>query len=134
MAQADKAGLAQALRECALLMELAGENPFHCRAYDQAARILEGLEGQPTDWLAGDRLTQTKGIGKGMAEKVAEWTATGRLAQLEEYRSRIPAGLLELLAIPGLGPKKIKAVWDKLGIDSLAKLEAAVHSGEVAAL
>lgn len=130
----DKDGLIAALLECALLMEIRGENQFHIRAYDQAARALEGLGGQPEEWIAQGSLNGIKGVGKGMAAKVEEWIATGRLEQLETLRREVPDGMREMMNIPGLGPKKIKAVHDALGIDSLEKLEAAAASGAIAEL
>ena len=130
----DKQGLIAALEECAVLMELRGDNPFRSRAYEQGARALEALGGEPAQWLEQGALAGLKGVGKGLEEKVEEWVRTGRLAQLDELRREIPAGLLEMLAIPGLGPKKIKAIWDKLGITSLDKLESAAREGTLAAL
>lgn len=130
----DKDGLIAALLECALLMEIRGENQFHIRAYDQGARALEALGGQPEEWIAQNTLADVKGIGKGMVAKVEEWVATGRLEQLETLRREVPAGMREMMSIPGLGPKKIKAVHDALGIDSLEKLEAAAASGAIAEL
>lgn len=128
---ADKTRLINALKDCALLMEINGENPFRCRAYEQGARVLEGLEGEPADWLREGLLATTPGIGKGLAEKIEAWVATGRLEQLEALRETTPPGLLELLNIPGLGPKKIKALWESRGIDSLDKLEAACLEGSL---
>lgn len=130
----DKDGLIAALLECAALMEINGENPFRVRAYEQGARALEALAGQPVEWLERGGLANIKGIGKGMAEKVEEWVASDQLQHLAELRQSVPHGLLELMAIPGLGPKKIKAVYKEMGIDSLDKLEAAAASGALAQL
>lgn len=130
----DKHGLVSALEQCAILMEIHGENPFRCRAYEQGARALEALEGEPEEWLAQGILEHTKGIGKGMEEKVEEWVKTGHLSTLDKLRRELPDGLLEMINIPGLGPKKIKAVWEKLGLDSLDKLEKAAQNGSLAEL
>ena len=130
----DKDGLLAALNECAALMEIHGENPFRVRAYEQGARALEALGGQPAEWLEQGTLDHIKGIGKGMVEKVEEWVATGGLEQLEQLRGEVPRGLLDMMQIPGLGPKKVKAVHQELGIDSLEKLEAAIASGALAQL
>ena len=119
---ANKDALIAALKRCAVLMELSGENPFRCRAYEQGARVLESLEGQPADWIASGELENTKGIGKGLAEKMKEWAETGRIQMLEELTEKVPPGLIEILTIPGLGPKKIKLLWEKRGVDSLDKL------------
>ncbi len=122
------------LRECAALMEINGENPFRCRAYENAARALEGLQGEPADWLASDVLAGVKGIGKGMIEHIEEWAKTGELKTHEELKARLPTGLLDMYAIPGLGAKKVKALWEKLGVDSLEKLEKAAAGEAVASL
>jgi DNA polymerase (family 10) len=130
----DKAGLIAALKECAVLMELAGENPFKCRAFEQGARVLEGLEGTPADWVASGVHLKTKGIGKGLAERIEEWAAMGELKVLGELRAQVPAGLIEMLQVPGLGTKKIQVLYEKLKLDSLEKLEAAARAGELNAL
>lgn len=130
----DKDGLIAALLECATLMELHGDNPFRVRAYEQGARAIEALPGQPADWLAPGALEHIKGIGKGMLEKIGEWERGGRLEDLDELRREVPAGLREMMDIPGLGPKKIKALHQAMGIDSLEKLEAAASSGALAQL
>lgn len=134
MTSSDKAGLIQALNECAVLMELAGENPFRCRAFAQGARTLETLEGTPEQWLETGVLEETRGIGKGMIEKVQEWVGQGRLELLEELHEQVPAGLMEMMKIPTLGPKKIKMLWKERGIDSLHRLEEAIQAGELAGL
>lgn len=126
-----KQALLQTLRECAVLMEIMGENPFRCRAYEEGARALEALEGDPRDWIESGVLENTKGIGKGLAEKVEEWARAGRIAAIDELRTKIPAGLLELTMIPGLGPKKIRALWKDLGIETLSQLEQAIEAGKV---
>jgi DNA polymerase (family 10) len=124
-----KPALLAALKESAVLAELTGANPFHCRAIENAARTLEGIDGQPAEWLATGALNGVKGIGKGIVERVEQWVADGKLEELEELRSKIPPGLPELLGIPSLGPKKIKLLWTEHGIDSLAKLEEAARAG-----
>lgn len=129
-----KSELVHILRECAFLMELNGENPFRCRAYENGARVLEGVEGEPTDWIANGTLEGVKGIGKGLLEHIQEYVNSGTIETYRELREKIPAGLIEMTNIPGLGPKKIKSVWENLGIDTIEKLEAASKDGSVAAL
>lgn len=131
---ATKQGLIAALKQCAVLMEVSGENPFRCRAYEQGARVLEGLEGEPADWIEQGLLAKTKGIGKVLAEKIEEWAQSGRLKMLEELQRKVPAGLLEIENIPGVGPKKTKLLWEEKGIDTLEKLEAAARDGSLAEL
>lgn len=128
----DKQGLVRALNEMAVLTELHGANPFRSRAYERAARTLEGLDGQPPDWLERGDLEQAPGVGRSMVEKVEQWAREGKLHELEELRARTPAGLLPMLEIPGMGPKKIKQLWQDHGIDDLEKLEQGARDGTIA--
>ncbi|HOE95270.1 MAG TPA: DNA polymerase/3'-5' exonuclease PolX [Candidatus Sumerlaeota bacterium] len=127
----DKQDLVAALKRCAILMELAGENAFKCRAYEQGARIVESLEGEPRQWLETGRLNGVKGIGKGLLKAIEEWAASGRICELDELQEKIPPGLLDILHVPGIGPKKIKLLWETRGIDSLERLEQAARAGEL---
>jgi DNA polymerase (family 10) len=122
------------LLEIGVLLELKGENPFKTRAYANGARILEGLTESLPLLIAEKRLGEIKGIGEALEQKITELVGTGRLKYHEDLKASIPAGLVEMLAIPGLGPKKIQALNKKLGIDSIAALEAACQAGQVAEL
>jgi DNA polymerase (family 10) len=130
----DKMRIAAILDEIGTYLELKGENPFRCQAYHNAARAITQLEGDLGEWIEQKRLTEIPGIGKDLAQKIETLYKTGRLEQYEELRREIPAGLLELLRVPGLGPKKAKALYDNLGIDSLSKLRQACQEGRVAKL
>src|SRR5437867_7909995 len=130
----DKDRVAEILSEIGTLLELKGENPFKTRAYHNAARTLEGLSEPLEKLLAENRLGEIKGIGEGIQKKISELAATGRLAYYEELKSSIAAGLVAMLDIPGLGPKKIIALNKKLGIETVEQLERACHAGKVAAL
>jgi len=111
-----------------------GENPFKTRAYHNAARALESL-AEPLDKLVGEnRLADIKGIGESIQKKITELATTGKLAYYEELKAATPPGLVAMLEVPGLGPKKIKVLHDELGIASLEQLEAGCKSGRVAAL
>ncbi|GBD35907.1 DNA polymerase/3'-5' exonuclease PolX [bacterium HR36] len=92
------------------------------------------MEGDLGEWVEQNRLTEIKGIGKDLAQKIETLYKTGHLEQYEELKRELPAGLLELLRIPGMGPKKAKALYDQLGIDSLEKLKRACEEGRVAKL
>ena len=130
----DKEKVAEILLEIGILLELKGENPFKTRAYANAARTLEGL-GEPLAKLVAEkRLGEIKGIGEALEQKITELVETGRLKYYDELKASIPPGLIEMLEISGLGPKKIQALNKKLGIDSVAKLEAACKAGKVAEL
>ncbi|MCS6977685.1 MAG: DNA polymerase/3'-5' exonuclease PolX [Gemmatales bacterium] len=130
----DKSRVAAILDEIGTLLELKGENPFRANAYHNAARAIEQLEGNLEELVAQKRLGEIKGIGESMQEKITTLMTTGRLPYYEELRASLPHGLVEMLRIPGLGPKKVKALYDELGIDSLEKLRTACQSGRVAEL
>src|SRR6266576_3629135 len=130
----DKAGIAQALEEIGTLLELKDENPFKIRAYANAARSLETFGGNLSDLQDEEALEKIPGIGKAIAAKIKELAATGSLKYLEELRADFPAAILELFSIPGLGAKKIKALYEKLHISSIAQLQKACESGRVAEL
>lgn len=122
------------LEEMATLLELDGANSFKVTAYQKAVRALSSYEGNLVDALEEKRLTQIEGIGKGIAEKIEEAYRSESIAELEELRKRIPRGLVEMTAIQGFGPKKALAVYTQLGIDTMAKLEAACRDGSLAGL
>ncbi len=130
----DKDQVAEILQEIGVLLELKGENPFKTRAYVNGARALESL-GEPLEkMVAENRLGEIKGFGEALQQKVTELVTTGRLKYYEELKASIPVGMVEMLDIQGLGPKKVKAMHDKLGIDSIEKLEEACKAGKVAEL
>src|SRR6266446_2539777 len=106
----DKEQVATILVNIATLLELRGENPFKSRAYLNAARALEGLSEPLDKLLAEDRLAGVKGIGDSIQKKIVELAGSGKLAYYEELKAATPAGLVLMLEIPGLGPKKIKAL------------------------
>jgi len=130
----DKDKVAEILVEIGTLLELKGENPFKTRAYANAARTLEGLAEPLERLVAEKRLGEIKGIGEALEQKITELVETGRLKYYEDLKASLPPGMVEMLEISGLGPKKIQALNLKLGVDSIAKLEAACQAGQVAQL
>src|SRR2546422_2121117 len=130
----DKDRVAEILTEIGTLLELKGENLFKTRAYENAARALESLTEPLEKMIAENRLAEIKGIGEGIQKKIIELVTTGKLAYYDELKSSVPPGLVEMLGIPGVGPKKVKALNDKLGIESIEQLEAACSAGQVAGL
>jgi DNA polymerase (family 10) len=129
-----KAKIAAVLEEIATLLELKDENPFKIRAYTNAARSLETFGGNVSDLQDEEALKKIPGIGNAIAAKVQELAETGSLKYLEELRGEFPAAILELFSIPGLGAKKIKALYEKLQISSIEQLQNACESGRVAEL
>ena len=121
----DKKDVIRILEEYATLLDLKGENPFKSRAFSNAARVLQGTPKDIQELVKTGRLTQIKGIGKSIAEMINEIVTTGRSRDFEELKASFPEGLLEMLKIPGMGPKKVKAVWEKLGITTIGELEYA---------
>jgi len=130
----DKDKVAEVLVEIGTLLELKGENPFKTRAYFNGARTIESLNEPLAKVVADKRLGELKGIGEALQQKITELVETGKLKYYEELKASIPPGLVELLDIPSLGPKKIQALQKHLGVDSIEKLEAACKVGKVAEL
>ncbi len=130
----DKDTVAGILVEIGTLLELKGENPFKTRAYGNAARTIEGLSEPLEKLIAEERLGDIKGIGEALQKKITELVTTGKLAYYDELKASIPAGLVAMLQIPGLGPKKVKALNDKLGVVTIEQLETACQAGRVATL
>ncbi len=127
--------IADVLTEIGVLLELKGENPFKVRAYQGGARVLEGLEEAELSRLVeSGELISVKGIGAALADKIATLRVTGKLEFFETLKASVEPGLVELLEIPGVGPKKIKVLYDKLGVNSIAALTAACEAGKVAEL
>jgi DNA polymerase (family 10) len=126
--------IAETLTDIATLLELKGENPFKSRAYVNAARAIETTTEPLEKIFAADSTMRLKGVGDSIHDKICEMLQTGKLTYYEELKSSVPPGLVALLNIPGLGPKKVKALHDKLGIESVEQLEKACNDGKVAAL
>src|SRR5205085_9118539 len=127
--------IADVLTEIGTLLELKGENPFKVRAYQAGARAVEALEDAELARLVEQgELANVKGFGEALVQKITELHTTGRLEFFEKLKASIAPGLVEMLEIPGLGPKKIKALHDKLGIAGIAALTEACNAGKVAEL
>ncbi|MEJ2719887.1 MAG: DNA polymerase/3'-5' exonuclease PolX [bacterium] len=120
--------------EIASILEILGENPFKIRSYQNAARAVASLPGDLGEMIESGELLNVKGIGKSLFSQIEELYTTGRIGHYEEIKARIPDGLLDMLRIPGMGPKKVKAVHEKLGVTTIDELEKAAQENEVAAL
>lgn len=130
----DKATVARIFDEIAVFLELRGENPFKVRAYQSASRAIEALEVDLGELVESGEIDKVPGLGKALVEKVAALVMTGRLKFYDDLKASIPPGLIEMLEVPGLGPKKIKAIHDKLEISTLPELVKACEEGRVAEL
>ncbi|MEM6820870.1 MAG: DNA polymerase/3'-5' exonuclease PolX [Verrucomicrobiota bacterium] len=126
--------IAEILDTIGQLLELKGENPFKTRAYGNGARALQGLSEPVIQLIERDELKNIDGIGKALLEKITTLAQTGTLPYYENLRAEFPEGILELLSLNGLGPKKAKALYTTLNVGSLDDLEAACQSGKVASL
>ncbi len=127
--------IAAIFNELADLLEIKGENPFRVRAYRNAARLLDALGESVEEMLErGEDLTKLPGIGEDLAEKIAEIVRTGRLQKLEALKKEIPESLRSMLSIEGLGPKRVKILYEKLHLTDARELEKAARAHKIRAL
>ncbi len=129
-----KDDVAAALREIATLLELKGETVFRVNAYVNAAHAVEQLDGDLDAMAANGTLGEVRGIGEATEAKIKTLLTTGNLPYLDDLRKEVPPGLLRVRRIPGLGSKKVKALYDELGIKDVPDLKAACERGDVASL
>jgi DNA polymerase (family 10) len=116
-------------------LEIEGENPFKIRAYRNASRTIRGLGPEIKDMLAaGGELTAVPGIGRELAAKIVEILETGTAQALEKLKKKVPAGVLDMLKIPGLGPRRVSALYRELHVETLGALRAAAEAGRVQTL
>ncbi len=126
------AEIAAVFDEIADILEFQGENPFRVRAYRNAARTVGEMAESLEHLVAqGADLTQLPGIGKDLAEKIKTLVETGRLEQLDKLRAQVPESVLQLMHIPGLGPRKAAALYKQLGITNLEQLRRACQEHRV---
>ncbi|MAT13910.1 MAG: DNA polymerase III subunit beta [Planctomyces sp.] len=125
--------IAAYFNELADLLEIQGANPFRIRAYRNGARTLESTKVELTRMVEEDfDLTELPGIGDDLAEKIVAIVQTGELKQLTELREKVPTGVVDMLRIPGIGPKKVHTFYYELKIDTLEHLKQAAEAGELA--
>ena len=129
------ADIAAAFEQIADLLELQNANPFRVRAYRNAARVVGDLKIDLAALVAGGQaLPKLPGIGADLGAKIQELAATGRLGALERLRKQVPAGLDELLRLPGLGPKRVRALYEELHVHTLPQLLRAARDGRIRTL
>ena len=107
------------------------DQPFKARAYQRAARVVEGLKEDVAEIAERGELQELPGIGKALAKKIEEYVRTGKITYLERLKAEFPPGLLELLDIPGVGPKTVKTLYQQLGVTSIEELERAARKGRI---
>lgn len=130
----DKKEIAEILEEIATLLELKGENPFRIRAYRNGARALLNIDEDLGDAIEKETLTKYEGIGDHLAQKITKLYKTGRLPEYEKLKKATPPGLLKLIQVQGLGPKKVKTLYQKLKIRSPSDLKKAAAEGKIGKL
>jgi len=125
--------ISEIFRSIAHLLEIKGDNPFRIRAYERAAQNVESIENIE-EYLEEDKLNTIPGIGKDLADKIKEYITTGRIKHFEDIKKQIPAGILDLLRIPSIGPKTAKLFYDKFKIKDVATLEKLARKGKLQGL
>ena len=121
----NKSEISQVLSECGEILEISGADGFRVRAFNNGARALDSWQGDLESLVEQGELTSIRGIGKGLASIIEDLVTSGISDEEAQIRALVPESLLELLRIPGLGPKKVRALHDNLGILTIAELEAA---------
>jgi DNA polymerase (family 10) len=126
--------VADFLMEIANLLDLKGENQFRIKTYWSAARRIEGMTQDIEELWKADDLRSIPGVGEGLAEKIDQFLRTGTCVYYEDLKKDVPPGLLLMLKVPGLGPKRVRQIHDVLGVSSVEELEAACKSHKIAML
>lgn len=130
----DKREIAAIFEEIADLLEMKNDNPFRVRAYRNAARSLLNTSNDLKEMIRNETLTELEGIGDDLAEKIKTLATKGRLPFYEKLKKSIPAPLMKLRQVEGLGPKKVQALYKKLKISSIEELKKAAQKGKIAKL
>jgi len=121
--------VANVFKEIVQMLEVKGENPFRIRAYEKAAQHIESMPEDIAIYVKEGTLKSISGIGKDLEEKIKEIVVHGRLEYLEELKKSIPQGVIDMLKVPGIGPKTAKMLYEKLEIRDLVMLERIAHAG-----
>jgi DNA polymerase (family 10) len=128
------AEIARLFDEIADFLEVKEENPFRIRAYRRASQAVEGLSEDIAAIAERGELLDVPGIGKDLAAKIQEYLAGRKVEYLEDLRKEIPAGVIELMGIHGVGPKTAKHLYEQVGVDSVEKLEELAQAHKLAGL
>ena len=126
--------ICKTLVELGHILEISGSSPFKVRAFANGARALENWQGDLVSLVQEGKVTSIQGIGKGLAGLIEEWVLEGESEAEEEIRSLVPESLLDLLKIAGLGPKKVRVIYEELEIESVDELEEACQEKRIQAL
>ncbi|MBU03987.1 MAG: hypothetical protein CMA58_03290 [Euryarchaeota archaeon] len=129
-----KTQISNTFEQVAILLELDGANRFRVIAYQNASRALATLEEDLLSVVKENRITEIKGIGKGIGGLISEAVLHGSWGNLNELYDKIPPGLIQMTGIPSLGPKRVRLLYEELNIDSLDKLKSACENNHIASL
>ena len=127
----DNETIARTFLELADVLELTGEVPFKVRAFRAAARAIEGIGENVAEKVKSDTLQKIPGVGDGMVRRLKELVGTGKLAELDEHKKKLPPGLFDLMNLPGIGIKTAQQVWKERGITDVDALEKAAKEGKL---
>jgi DNA polymerase (family 10) len=130
----DKTQIIKLLKELADMMEFVGENKFKINAYRFGANAIRGVESDIEELISEKKLDQIKGIGKGLQAVIYEFADTGKNSQYDELREQVPLGIADILKINGLGPQKVKQLYNDLAISDISQLEDAVKNNKLAGI
>lgn len=130
----DNKEIAKLFSQYSDLLELDGANTFKIRAMQRAVQIIENLPQTVKTLYENKELAKVDGIGKGIVDKIGGILETGKLDELDEIKGKYPDGLLDMMDVPGLGPKKVKLIYDELNIGSIDELKKAAEAGKLADL
>lgn len=131
----DNTDVAEVFESIAGLLEMRGDSPFTIRAYRRAAQVIKELSTELGQMVRDDvDLQELPGVGKAISDKIAELVNTGSLRYFERLRAEFPDEILDVMRIPGLGPKTALRAWKELNVTTVTELEQAIHDGRLAAL
>jgi len=126
--------LVKLLRNASILLQIKGENIFKANAYSNAADIIESQQLDVAELVQNGKLGEIKGFGEALVKKITEYVQTGKMSFYEKLISEVPEELIKITKIPGIGPKKTKQLYEKLGIRTIEDLEKACIEGKIASL
>src|SRR4030043_2161110 len=126
--------LSELFDQMADIMEILGDDRFRINTYRRVSRIIADMPADIETLLAGGDLAKTPGIGKSSLAKIEEFVKTGTITAHKQLLTKIPPTLLDLLTIPGVGPKGVKTIYEKLNVKTIAELKKAISSGSLAEL
>ena len=130
----DNNEVAQRFEELADLLEFKGENAFKIRSYRRAARVIADLTENIAQLAAQGKLRDIPGVGEGIAKKIKEYVETGRMTRLEEAKDGVPPGIMDVLQVQGIGPRKAAMLYKEIGVDSVEALEKAATRHKIRGL